>query len=341
MKEKAHGSTPFLKKIIVNCSAQAKEYGGCVSSRIPHVEKDMCLKEFLVLKNCMQNVKYTWGVLKNSVSWVSLVIRLIFLSSNTSAGASSSSSSRLGFSSALSHVYIQYPPLSCHVPGSRKLLYDDGNRLIIAVTSNQVFSWKIAPYDPCVAALSDPISEGPVLSIRYSLDLKLLAIQRSSVEIQIWNRDTRDTFCHKCRPESENILGFFWSDCPTFNLVIIKTSGLDFHTYNSGSQSLQLVETRKLNINWYSYTHESRLVLLSSGMQCKSFTGYQLSSIGTIRLPKFDMVMAKSETNNKPILAAEDVHIITVYGRIYCLQLDKVAMLLHIYRFYRDAVLQQ
>lgn len=29
------------------------------------------------------------------------------------------------------------------------------------------------------------------------------------------------------------------------------------------------------------------------------------------------------------------------YGRIYCLQVDRVAMLLHSYRFYRDAVVQQ
>lgn len=29
------------------------------------------------------------------------------------------------------------------------------------------------------------------------------------------------------------------------------------------------------------------------------------------------------------------------YGRIYCLQVDRVAMLLHFHRFYRDAVVQQ
>lgn len=29
------------------------------------------------------------------------------------------------------------------------------------------------------------------------------------------------------------------------------------------------------------------------------------------------------------------------YGRIYCLQVDRIAMLLHSYRLYRDAVIQQ
>ncbi|XP_034907866.1 uncharacterized protein [Populus alba] len=76
-------------------------------------------------------------------------------------------------------------------------------------------------------------------------------------------------------------------------------------------------------------------------MQCKTFSGFQLSSAGIVCLPKFEMVMGKSEANSKPVLAAEDVYIATIYGRIYCLQIDRVAMLLHSYRFYQDAVVQQ
>jgi hypothetical protein len=38
----------------------------------------------------------------------------------------------------------------------------------------------------------------------------------------------------------------------------------------------------------------------------------QLSSAGIVCLPKFEMVMAKSEANSKPVLAAEDVYIATM-----------------------------
>lgn len=255
--------------------------------------------------------------------------------------SSSQLSVSLGGSGALSHVYIQHPPLRCSIPGSKGLFYDDGNKLILSPTSDQVFSWKTVPFASHVAPTSDSISEGPVLSIRYSLDSKLLAIQRSNHEIQFWNRETGETFSQRCRSETESILGFFWTDCPKCDIVFVKTSGMDLFSYDSETKSLHLVETKKMNVSWYVYTHESRLILLASGMQCKSFTGFQLSSAGIIRLPKFEMAMAKSEANNKPVLAAEDVHIITVYGRIYCLQVDRVAMLLHSYRFYRDAVVQQ
>ncbi|XAR68623.1 hypothetical protein NMG60_11003812 [Bertholletia excelsa] len=255
----------------------------------------------------------------------------------------SSSQSSAGFSGsgALSHVYIQYPPLRCSIPGARGLFYDDGNKLLLSPTSDQVFSWKTSPFAADVAPTFDSVNEGPILSVRHSLDAKFLAIQRSTNEIQFWNRETGNTFSQRCKSESESILGFFWTDCPTCDIVFVKTSGLDLFSLDSELKSLHLVESKRFNVSWYIYTHESRLVLLSSGMQCKSFTGYQLSSAGIIRLPRFEMAMAKSEANSKPVLAADDVHVVTVYGRIYCLQVDKVAMLLHTYRFYRDAVVQQ
>lgn len=259
------------------------------------------------------------------------------------SGKPSSSHSSVGLngSGALSHVYIKYPSLRCSVPGSRGLFYDDGNKLLISPTSNQVFSWKTVPFAPSVAPTCDSISEGPILAVRYSLDGKFIAILRSSHEIQFWHRESGETFTQRCQLESESILGFFWTDCPLCDIVIVKTSGLDLLAFNSESKSLQLVETKRLTVSWYVYTHESRLLLLASGMQCKTFNGFQLSSAGIIRLPKFDMVMAKSEANSKPVLAAEDIFIITVYGRIYCLHVDRVARLLQSYRFYRDAVVQQ
>lgn len=52
--------SPF-KRILVQCSPQVKEYGCCVANKVPAVERDMCLKEFLQLKACMQNVLKSKG----------------------------------------------------------------------------------------------------------------------------------------------------------------------------------------------------------------------------------------------------------------------------------------
>ena len=59
-------------------------------------------------------------------------------------------------------------------------------------------------------------------------------------------------------------------------LNLTQYSGLDMLSCNAESKSLHLVETRRLNVSWYFYTHESRLLLLASGMQCKTFNGFQV-----------------------------------------------------------------
>ncbi|XP_006300197.2 uncharacterized protein C18orf8 [Capsella rubella] len=252
----------------------------------------------------------------------------------------SSSQTSVG-SGALSHVYINHPSLRCNIPESRGMFYDDANRLLICTTSNQVFSWQTSPFNPEESPSVDSITEGPILSIRFSLDRKAIAVQRSDCEIQFFNRETKQILNHKCKAGSESILGFFWSDSPLCDLAIVKTSGMDLFACDLTLNSLRLVETKKANVTWYIYTHETRLVLLASGLQCKTFNGFQLSTAGVVRLPRFEMTMARSESTSKPILSAGDLHLVTVYGRIYCLQVDREAMLLHLYRFYRDAVVQQ
>ncbi|KAF8720468.1 hypothetical protein HU200_023712 [Digitaria exilis] len=247
----------------------------------------------------------------------------------------------LGTPGALSHAYVQHPPLRCDIPDIRGLFYDDANKFLVAPTADRILYWKIAPSIPSGPPNSDPVNDGPVLSVRYSLDHKVIGIQRSRHEIEFRNRETGETCSKKCRADSETILGFFWTDCPTCDVILVKTSGLDLLAYEPQSHAFRLVESKKFNVSWYLYTHESRLILLASGMQCTMFTGYQFSAGGIVKIPKFEMMMSKSEANNKPVLAADDVHIVTVYGRIYCLQLDRVSTSLNLYRFYRDAVVQQ
>ncbi|KAJ0027222.1 hypothetical protein Pint_36373 [Pistacia integerrima] len=39
MKEK--NTSSVLRRILVNCAAQAKEYGGCVAAKVPELERDI------------------------------------------------------------------------------------------------------------------------------------------------------------------------------------------------------------------------------------------------------------------------------------------------------------
>jgi hypothetical protein len=97
--------------------------------------------------------------------------------------------------------------------------------------------------------------------------------------------------------------------------VFITSSGLELYIISYDRNALRYVEAKRSTVSWYVYTHESRLVLLASGMQCKTLSGYQFSAGGIIRLPKFDVVMEKAEDNAKPVLGFHDVHIATMYFR--------------------------
>uniref|UniRef100_A0A0A0LB85 IMS import disulfide relay-system CHCH-CHCH-like Cx9C domain-containing protein n=1 Tax=Cucumis sativus TaxID=3659 RepID=A0A0A0LB85_CUCSA len=55
MDRKDRATASLLKRVLVSCASQAKQYGGCVAAKVPKVERDMCLKEFIALKSCMQN----------------------------------------------------------------------------------------------------------------------------------------------------------------------------------------------------------------------------------------------------------------------------------------------
>jgi hypothetical protein len=40
--------------LFVGYAMQAKDYGRCVAAKVPEIEHNMCSKEFLALKACMQ-----------------------------------------------------------------------------------------------------------------------------------------------------------------------------------------------------------------------------------------------------------------------------------------------
>lgn len=58
-------------------------------------------------------------------------------------GASSSRGGGRGLGAsggAMSHAYIQYPPLRCDIPGAAGVMYDDGNKLLLVPAPSKVIT---------------------------------------------------------------------------------------------------------------------------------------------------------------------------------------------------------
>ncbi|CAN6887391.1 unnamed protein product [Brassica oleracea] len=278
MKEKSPATASTLGRILATCSKQliTRDYGSCVASKVPEVERDLCFKEFLALKNCMQHTPVTTLIdLKSMSNRVS--------SSQPSVG-----------SGGLSYAYIQHPSLRCNIPESMGLFYDDANRLLISTTSSQ-------------------LSRDPTVKYSFFIEKPSRYLTTNVGQDQ---RAFSDSFG------------------VTLHYVILQF-GMDLFACDS-MLNLCLVETKKVNVNWYIYTHETRLVLLASGLQCKTVTGFQpdiylIYSAGVVRLPRFEMTMARSESNSQTILYSNSLPFSFSYGRIYRLQVDREAMQLHTY----------
>ncbi|KAH7672171.1 hypothetical protein IHE45_09G036600 [Dioscorea alata] len=110
-----------------------------------------------------------------------------------------------------------------------------------------------------------------------------------------------------------------------------KALGLDLLLKTKHLQSFQLRDVIEMHVKSFGEL-----------VECSEVLGdlVKFSSRGIIRLPKFEMTLTKAETNQKPVLTEDDAHIVTMYGRIYWLQLDRLGMLLYLYRFHRDVVQQ-
>jgi hypothetical protein len=167
------------------------------------------------------------------------------------------------------------------------------------------------------------LKDGLLVAARFSLDGSILAIQRTSTDIEFLNLRRGCGFWQRCRP-GERLLGFFWVNTPDCNMVLVTGAGLELFKLTKDMNGLTAVEVKKHEVAWYVYTHgkrpppppapshstprtclaelicvcagrrpraETRLVLLASesSMPVK-FVGYQFATSGIIRLPKFELV---------------------------------------------------
>ncbi|KQJ96605.1 hypothetical protein BRADI_3g25607v3 [Brachypodium distachyon] len=54
MRERKPAPASALTRILATCASQAKDYGSCITAKVPEIEHNMCSKEFLALRACMQ-----------------------------------------------------------------------------------------------------------------------------------------------------------------------------------------------------------------------------------------------------------------------------------------------
>lgn len=105
---------------------------------------------------------------------------------------------------------------------------------------------------------------GPVLSIKFSLDHKILAVQRltNSVEFMNFDGNSLDTeYSQSCKKNS-NILGFVWSS--NTEVAFITDHGVELYLVLPEKKSLKHLKTTPATVQWFVWCSINKIALLAS-----------------------------------------------------------------------------
>lgn len=105
---------------------------------------------------------------------------------------------------------------------------------------------------------------GPVLSIKFSLDHKILAVQRTnnSVEFMNFNGNLIDSEYTQCCKKNSNVLGFVWSYIN--EVALITDHGVELYVVIPEKKSLKHLKTLSATVQWFVWCSLNKLALLAS-----------------------------------------------------------------------------
>lgn len=128
---------------------------------------------------------------------------------------------------------------------------------------------------------------GPVLSIKFSLDHKVLAVQRTKNSVEFMNFDGNITpnteYSQACKKNS-NILGFVWTH--TNEIAFITDHGVELYMVIPEKKSLKHLKTTSSTVQWFVWCSMNKIALLASAhgsqLQPVIFKPGSISKIGKV-----------------------------------------------------------
>eukprot|EP00035_Acanthoeca_spectabilis_P040134 m.67480 g.67480 ORF g.67480 m.67480 type:complete len:663 (+) comp9868_c2_seq1:515-2503(+) len=194
-------------------------------------------------------------------------------------------------------------------------------------TNKQVFVVSEGSPDLLVKSLDSdeeeaiPLGRGPVISVKFSLDHRVLSIQRTSRTVVFHNRGAGldpAEYSQSCKSKlSSHLLGFVWTG--TREVAFITSLGLEYYAVNPEKRSLKLIKSYSISVNWYVYSHENRVLLLSTALQANQLQPYLFKDGGVTRLSKFEVELPAAYNQLSPKLLERDVYLAPLYQRLYCM----------------------
>ncbi|XP_028011565.2 regulator of MON1-CCZ1 complex isoform X2 [Eptesicus fuscus] len=200
------------------------------------------------------------------------------------------------------------------------VFFDEANKQVFAVRSGGATGVVVKGPDD-----RNPISfrmedKGEVKCIKFSLENKILAVQRTSKAVEFSNfipDSSQLEYTQECKTKNANILGFCWTS--STEIVFITDQGVEFYQVLPEKRSLKLLKSQSLNVNWYLHCPESAVILLSTTVLGSVLQPFHFRAGTMTKLPKFEIELPAAPKSTKQSLSERDIAMATIYGQLYVL----------------------
>ena len=219
----------------------------------------------------------------------------------------------------LSETAIHFEP----VTKITNVFYDEVTRQVFTVRSGGATGVNVKG-----PRMKNPINirvedKGAVLSIKFSPDQQILAIQRTpkSVEFQNFSNQVPDVveYSQPCRGSSTIIVGFVWVSNTDF--ILITNQGIEHYQVVPEKRCLRAVKNHSIQSNWFVYCPLSGLLLVSSGPLGTSIQPYLFKNHQLLRLTKFEVDIPNPPQPARLCLDERDVTPTMLYNQMVVLVL--------------------
>ncbi|KAK3926901.1 Regulator of MON1-CCZ1 complex [Frankliniella fusca] len=196
------------------------------------------------------------------------------------------------------------------------VFFDDTNKQVFAVRSGGVMGVVVKGPSPATSTDFCMEDKGPVVSIKFSPDQKVLAIQRSKSSVEFINFLSGEMdaveYSQSCKGKNHVILGFLWTN--NREILFVTDHGAELFQVIPEKKSLKAQKTFSLAINWFVYCPQTCLVLLSAGTLGNQMYPLHVKQGNINKLSRFDVDIPVVPKPPKLCLLERDITLAVLYG---------------------------
>ncbi|KAL8612030.1 hypothetical protein ACOMHN_012929 [Nucella lapillus] len=219
----------------------------------------------------------------------------------------------------LCHNPIRFEPVN----KANNVFFDDANRQVFGVRGKGAMGVVVkGPTEKSVANFRTD-DKGDVVSIKFSPDKRILAIQRTPRTVDYvnfredWTSEQQE-YTHQCKAKAD-LLGFVWTGIN--EVVYVTTKGIEQYQILPEKKSFKAIKSVSLDIKWYFWLASSGFLLLSTGNLGNTLHPVHFKMGVMMRLPKFEVDLPSFPKPHKPMLHDRDVVMAVIYENMYVIVL--------------------